>query len=68
VPVQLEAQQTPCWQNPDAQSPGPVQVAPSAPPAQLPGMQQMVPLQVVPEAQSASLAQLVLQSPFVSQT
>jgi hypothetical protein len=32
--VQLDAQQTPCWQNPDAQSPAPLQVVPSAPPAQ----------------------------------
>jgi hypothetical protein len=46
VPVQLEAQQTPCWQSPDAQSPAPAQVVPSAPPAQWPGTQQIVPLQL----------------------
>jgi hypothetical protein len=46
LPVQLDAQQTPCWQNPEAQSPGPAQPVPSAPPAQWPGMQQMVPVQV----------------------
>lgn len=68
MPVQLEAQQTPCWQNPDAQSPAPLQVVPSAPPAQWPGMQQIVPLQLAPEAQSASVAQLVLQSPPAPQT
>jgi hypothetical protein len=66
--VQLEAQQTPCWQNPDAQSPAPLQVVPSALPAQWPGRQQIVPLQLAPEAQSASVAQLVLQSPPVPQT
>jgi hypothetical protein len=67
-PEQLDAQQTPCWQKPDAQSPWPAQVVPSAPPAQCPGMQQIVPLQLAPEAQSASVAQLVLQPPFVPQT
>jgi hypothetical protein len=66
-PVQLDAQQTPCWQSPDAQSPGPAQVVPSAPPEQWPGMQQIVPVQVYPEAQSALVAQLVLQSPLVPQ-
>jgi len=66
--VQPEAQQTPCWQNPDAQSPAPLQVVPSAPPAQCPGMQQIVPLQLAPEVQSASVAQLVLQSPPLPQT
>jgi len=68
VPVQLDVQQTPCWQNPDAQSPAPAQLVPSAPPLQLPGMQQIVPLQLKPAAQSASLAQLVLQSPPLPQT
>lgn len=68
TPVQAEAQQTPCWQAPEAQSPGPVHVVPSAPPAQLPGTQQMVPLQVALPAQSAFVAQLVLQAPLPPQT
>jgi hypothetical protein len=68
VPVHAVAQQTPCWQLPDAQSPGPTQVVPSAPPAQLPGTQQMVPLQVAGAAQSAFVAQLVLQPPLLPQT
>jgi hypothetical protein len=46
VPVQLDAQQTPCWQKPDAQSAVAVQVAPSGLSAQLAALQQIVPLQV----------------------
>jgi hypothetical protein len=46
VPVQLDAQQTPCWQRPDAQSVVAVQVAPSGLSAQLAALQQMVPLQM----------------------
>ena len=68
VPVQLVAQQTPCWQKPEAQSPAAVQVAPSAAPPQPAPVQQIDPLQVYPEAQSVLLAQVVLQSPPVPQT
>lgn len=63
VPVQLDAQHMPCWQNPEAQSVVAAQVAPRGLSAQLAALQQMVPLQVVPLAQSASVAQVVKQSP-----
>jgi hypothetical protein len=63
VPEQLDAQQTPCWQKPDAQSVVAVQVAPSGSSAQLAALQQIVPLQVYPVAQSALVAQVVRQSP-----
>ena len=68
VPVQLDAQQTPCWQKPDAQSVVAVQVAPSGLSAQLAALQQIVPLQVYPAAQSAVVAQVVRQSPPAPQT
>lgn len=63
VPVQLDAQQTPCWQKPDAQSVVAAQVAPRGLSAQLAALQQIVPLQMNPVAQSAVVVQIVEQSP-----
>jgi hypothetical protein len=55
VPVQLLAQQTPCWQNPELHSFAVVQASPSGCFVQTP------PLQMFGETQSASAAQVILQ-------
>jgi hypothetical protein len=68
VPVQLVAQQTPCWQKPEAQSVAAAHDVPSALPPHPAPVQQIEPLQVYPVAQSAFVAQVVLQSPPVPQT
>ena len=61
VPVQLELQQTPCWQSPDAHSPPPVQAVPGAFFAQAPLMQ------MFGARQSVSDVQVVRQAPLVPQ-
>jgi hypothetical protein len=55
VPVQLLAQQTPCWQNPELHSFAVVHVSPSGCLVQTP------PLQMLGETQSASAVQPSLQ-------
>jgi hypothetical protein len=61
VPVQLELQQTACWQRPDAHSAAVVHGAAS-------GFFEHCPaLQTLGEAQSASLVQVVRQVPLVPQ-
>jgi hypothetical protein len=61
VPVQLELQQIPCWQSPDAHSPPPVQAVPGAFFAQPPAMQ------TLGATQSASAEQVVRQAPLAPQ-
>jgi len=61
VPVQLELQQTPCWQSPDAHSPPLVQAVPGVFLAQPPLMQ------TFGATQSVSDAQVVRQVPLVPQ-
>jgi len=61
MPVHGPAQQTPCWQAPDAHS---VAAAQSAPFTFLP---QIVPLQTLPPAQSALVAHDVRQVPAAPQ-
>jgi len=56
VPVQVELQQTPCWQSPDAHSVAPAQVVPSGFFVHVP------PLQTFCAAQSAVVVQLTLQA------
>lgn len=68
LPVQLDPQHTPCWQNPDAHCDAAVQVVPSACPVQVLPLQQSVPLHWYPAAQSALVAHLVRQSPALPQT
>ena len=58
VPVQLELQQTPCWQRPEAHSTPPVQVVPSGFFVHWPA------LQMLGAVQSALLAQVVAQVPL----
>ena len=55
VPEQVEAQQTPCWQRPDAQVPATVQVWPSGASVQEPA------LQILGAVQSPSTVQVILQ-------
>jgi hypothetical protein len=57
VPVQLELQQTPCWQRPEAHSTPPVQVVPSGFLVHWPA------LQMLGAVQSALLVQEVRQRP-----
>jgi hypothetical protein len=58
VPVQLEPQQTPCWQRPDTHSVPPTQTAPS-------GFFEHWPLRhTLGETQSVSPVQVVRQAPF----
>src|SRR5262245_17879890 len=57
VPVQLELQQTPCWQRPDAHSVPPVQAVPSGFFVHWPA------LQMLGETQSLSAVQVVRQVP-----
>ena len=59
--MQLELQQTPCWQRPDAHSVPPAQVAPSGFFVHWPA------LQTLGAMQSLSVAQVVRQVPVVSQ-
>jgi hypothetical protein len=61
IPVQEPAQQTPCWQEPDAHS---ALAAQSAPMTFLP---QIVPLQTLPFEQSALVAHAALHVPVVPQ-
>ena len=61
VPVQLELQQTPCWQRPDAHSVPPVQVVPSGFFVHWPA------LQMFGEMQSLSAVQVVRQVPAAPQ-
>ena len=55
VPVQLLAQQTPCWQKPELHSLPAVQVSPRG------CLVQMPPLQMFGATQSASAVQVILQ-------
>jgi len=55
VPEQVEAQQTPCWQRPEAQVPAAVQVWPSGASVQVPA------LQMLGAVQSVSTVQVILQ-------
>ena len=55
VPEQVEAQQTPCWQRPEAQAPAAVQVWPSGASVQVPA------LQMLGDVQSPSTVQAILQ-------
>ena len=55
VPVQLLAQQTPCWQNPELHSFAVAHASPSGCFVQTP------PLQMLGETQSASAVQVILQ-------
>jgi hypothetical protein len=57
--VQLELQQTPCWQRPEAHSPPPVHAVPSTFFAHFP------PMQMLGATQSASDEQASRQLPFV---
>ena len=59
VPEQLDAQQTPCWQRPDAQAVPTVQAWPSGASVQVPA------LQMFGEVQSASTVQVILQTLLV---
>jgi len=59
VPEQVEAQQTPCWQRPEAQAPAAVQVWPSGARVQVPA------LQMLGAVQSPSTVQVILQILFV---
>lgn len=59
VPEQLEAQQTPCWQRPEAQAVATVQVWPSGASVQVPA------LQMLGAVQSPSAVQVILQMLFV---
>src|SRR5262245_23624279 len=61
VPVQLELQQTPCWQSPDAHSPPLVQAVPGVFFAQPPLMQ------MFGATQSVSAVHVVRQLPLVPQ-
>jgi len=61
VPLQLEAQQTPCWQSPDAHSVPAAQVRPSG------FFEQTPALQMLGATQSELPEQRVRQSPFVPQ-
>jgi hypothetical protein len=61
VPVQLEPQQTPCWQRPDAHSAAAVQAWPSG------FFEHWPALQTLGAAQSLSDEQVVLQVPLVPQ-
>ena len=61
VPVQLELQQTPCWQSPDAHSAPVVQAVPGTFLAQAPLMQ------TFGETQSALDAHITRQAPFAPQ-
>jgi hypothetical protein len=61
VPVQLELQQTPCWQRPDAHSVPPAQVVPSGFFVHWPA------LQMLGAMQSLFVAQVVRQVPLVLQ-
>jgi hypothetical protein len=61
VPLQLEAQQTPCWQMPDAHSVPAAQVPPSG------FFEQTPPLQTLGATQSVLLEQRVRHSPLVPQ-
>ena len=58
VPVQLELQQTPCWQRPEAHSTPPVQVVPSGFFVHWPA------LQMLGAVQSAAVEQVVRQVPL----
>jgi hypothetical protein len=55
VPEQLEEQQTPCWQSPEAQAVPAVQACPRGASVQVPA------LQMFGEVQSVSAVQLILQ-------
>ena len=55
VPEQVEAQQTPCWQRPEAQVPAAVQLWPSGASVQVPA------LQMLGAVQSPSTVQVILQ-------
>jgi hypothetical protein len=59
VPVQLELQQTPCWQRPEAHSAPPAHAVPST------FFAHCVPMQTLGATQSASVAQARRQLPFV---
>ena len=59
MPVQAPAQQTPCWQEPDAHSVAAEQAAPFT------FLPQIVPLQTLPPEQSAFVVQAVRQVPVV---
>jgi hypothetical protein len=59
VPEQLDAQQTPCWQSPDAQAVPAVQAWPSGASVQVPA------LQMFGEVQSVSTVQVILQTLLV---
>jgi len=61
VPVQLELQQTPCWQRPDAHSAAVVQGAASG------FFEHWPALQTLGDAQSLSVAQVVRHVPLVPQ-
>ncbi len=55
VPEQVDAQQTLCWQRPEAQAPAAVQVWPSGASVQVPA------LQMLGDVQSPSTVQVILQ-------
>jgi len=61
VPLQLEAQQTPCWHRPDAHSVPAAQVPPSG------FFEQTPPLQMLGATQSVLVEQRVRQRPLVQQ-
>jgi hypothetical protein len=56
VPLQVDEQQTPCWQSPEAHWAVPVQAVPSGCRVQVP------PLQMLGDAQSLVTMQVVLQT------
>ena len=60
VPEQVEEQQTPCWQRPEAQAPAAVQVWPSGASVQVPA------LQMLGAVQSVSMVQAILQISLVA--
>jgi hypothetical protein len=60
VPEQLDAQQTPCWQSPDAQAVPAVQAWPSGASVQVPA------LQMLGAVQSVSAVQVILQMLLVA--
>jgi hypothetical protein len=61
VPVQLELQQTPCWQSPESHSAAVVHTAPRG------FFEQTPPLQTLGETQSVFVLQLVRQVPLMPQ-